>query len=282
MLENFEKITSITIPNYIREVEVSKKQNPKYFVWNGQTIKSNSKKLWKKCIDSRYDSEIIMNNGNVLPQHLKEQYTIFDKKSKLIMDFFSPFDTSKKWILGEITSEGIKPVIANPTQVGKPNTKIISGQYIYSGVYNKFMQGKIINEIKKSYYLKFRTIPHSTRHALKLTLDKSYPLLLIAEIQDTVKRFNDNTKEGNGKQWDVGNFAYPYLKTFSDFLVNGYITGNLQEGLYDIEPVIKEDDRLHIMGEFSYYTPIPEGRTRKLIFHLYKDTRTLWNPILNK
>lgn len=292
MLENFEHITSITISNYIREVEVSKSQNAKYFEWDGTTIRCKSKKLWKKCINLNYIKLIILNNNNIKPQWLKDNYKIVEFKGKYIYRILrsdtetlqqfvlttSQLKLKSKFILCEKFNDGMsysfkyEPVIANPTQAGTPNKAIISGQYIYNGNYNPFMQGKILDAIKLNYYNKFKKIPEGALTKLRIALFNNYPILLIAEIQDTVKRFNDKTKKGNGRKWDVGNFAYPYLKTFSDFLSNGFVDKEVTV----LEPIIEDDDRLHIMGEMSYFTPIEEGHNRKLIFHIYADTRQLW------
>ena len=47
-------IGSIVIPNYIRKVQLSKAQRPKYYEWDGVTIKCGSKKLLQKYIDPIY------------------------------------------------------------------------------------------------------------------------------------------------------------------------------------------------------------------------------------
>lgn len=89
----------------------------------------------------------------------------------------------------------------------------------------------------------------------------TYPLYIHLEIHDTVRNVYDRSKKGEGIRWDVGNRAYPYIKTLVDFLVDGY---------KDIEPIIIDDDRLHVMGEGYTFHPIEEGEECKLVFKIYK------------
>ena len=76
MLHELTKVISITVPEYIREIKLSNAQRPKYFEWNGKTIKSKNKKLWKKCIDpDKFDFDAYK-KGIVLPNQLHKDYLL--------------------------------------------------------------------------------------------------------------------------------------------------------------------------------------------------------------
>lgn len=289
MQTNRTLITKITIPLYIREVKLSNKQKEKYYEWNGVTIKCGSKKLLQKYINPAYKIDIINNNGNILPQHLKTKFSIqgFYKNkivSQMVTDKNEWKESNKapqatKYILcEEIKYSQYEKVKANETQAGKPKIQVINGQNIYNHTASPFTTGKIFDTIKEMYYNKFITIPHKIRSRVKDVLDKSYPLQIEVEIFDTVKNFYDNTKEGNGRIWDVGNRADPYMKTFLDFFSKGYKDKN---GNYLLKPFIKEDDRLHVTsGNNAYFTPISEEENRKLVFHIYSDNRPIFKQYL--
>ena len=271
-MENSKLIAVFEIPQYLREIEVSAKQRPKYYTWDGTTIKAKNKKLLQKYINPLHKEHIISNNGNISPSNLKYPYVlvkvkankvigIFGNKSSLTGKFFNSeicylLDTKltlkeekkpTKYIL--INYETHKKVLANETQAGKPKKIIIKGQDMYSGVLNEFTRAKIVNELKTDYDKKVDYFPILTK--------SDYPVMVIMEVVDTIKDYYDNTKEGDGKEWDVDNRAYIYRKTFVDFLVKS--------------EVITKDDRLHVKGGGEFFTPCERFEDRKLIFRIYKN-----------
>ena len=284
LLDKFKPLISIGLPNYLREVKISNAQNPKYFEWDGNTIRAKNKKLWKKCINTNAVNTVIT------PNDLKSNYKIIGFKGKYIYSIINTTDqiqifnlTEKqnkvkvKYILCIEDVEGdikldktYSKVIANPSQVGKENKIIVTGQKGYYGIHT---QNLIVSKLKESYYKKFDKIPSDHKIKLANILNSNFPIWMILEIQDTVKAFNDTTKEGYGRAWDVDNRALPYLKTFKDFLVHGYSKEN---GEYLQVPILQDDDRLKVMGDASIFTPIDEFAERKLIFHFYKDERKIW------
>ena len=281
MLENFEKLISIKIPEYIREVTVSNAQRPRYFEWNGTTIKAKGKKLWKKCIKDIYYDKIELNEGNVLPQYLEDKYRIALFHGDRIREIYQnegfpnlcqaflltdkQLKKRKKYYLIEL--ESLEKVVSNPTQVGTPNNEVITGQKIYDGNYNEFTRAKIVNALHKMYEDKFNSIPDNKLRALTDLLNSNYPLWFCLELRDTVNAWNDKTKKGNGRRWDVPSRTFPYLKTFADFLTNNNY--------------IEDDDRLHLLGDGSFFTPVTRDEYRELIFHIYKDKRRFWETIIN-
>ena len=299
-MENKKLIASITIPKYLREINASKKQREKYYEWNGVTIKSGSKKLLQKYINSKYKREIIENGGNVLPHQLKESYIIVGFKGQYEYSFLSItgehihsdltiIQNNKpiKYFLCTMEDDGIKTysilykkVIANETQAGKPKKVVINGQQIYNHTASPFLVGKIFDAIKLTYYEKFITINPESLRALRYALKKNYPLQVDVEVCDTIRNYYDNSKKGLGKRWDVGNRTDPYMKTFLDFIATGYVD---EENNRYFEPLIEDDDRLHISsGNNSFFTPILDEENRRLVFHIYKDTRPIWNTIFNQ
>lgn len=282
---NNKLIATFTFPNYLREVEASKSQRPKYYEWDGEDIKAKGKKLLKKYIknDKETLDGIAYRNGCVYPIDLKEGFYIgyFDKKYNKLIGILSYYDLDIKGFnkvtdliylkeKKELNFKGCKlllidnefnPVISNETQAGKPRRVIIKGQDMYSGVLNEFIRAKIVNELKSSYYNKIKENPFKDV-ALDVIREKiKYPLYIHLEIHDTIRNKYDRSKTGDGIRWDVGNRAYPYIKTFVDFLVNGY---------NEIEPIIEDDDRLHVMGEGYSFHSIEEEEQNKLIFKIYK------------
>lgn len=275
-MERSKLITQFEIPQYLREIEVSKKQRPKYYYWDGQTIRGRNKKLLQKYINTEFKYNIILNNGNVLPQWLKYPYFIVGfRRNKAVAIYghkvngkwkhtshFFPLSvklTEKQskeavvWYLFNIETK--ERVLANETKAGKPKRIIIKGQDMYSGVLNEFTRAKIVSALKKDY--KNKILRGILKHIeMEFIISNYFPVRIELEIIDTIRNYYDRTKSGDGIRWDVGNRAYPYLKTFVDFLVEN--------------DVLPDDDRLHVSGEGYYFTPCDKHEDRKLIFRIYK------------
>lgn len=280
-------ISRITIVNYLKQVELSKAQRPKYYLWNGVTIKSGSKKLLQKYINKEHKNKIIRNNGNVTPNDLAKPYAIveyrgakpyivlenalYDKEIQFSLTEKQLSKTRKYYLCDISLKDGqvnIERVMSNESKIGEPRMHIIKGQDFYVGL-NPFIRNKLVHELKSSYYDKFKTLTKEVEDNFRNRVNNNYPLIIEMEIHDTVKSEFDNTKQGNGRRWDVGNRAEPYMKTFLDFLVNGYKD---EEDNVLLEPFIIDDDRLHVSsGNNSYFIPITEEETPKLVFNIYKD-----------
>lgn len=285
-------IASITIPKYIRSIRVSEAQREKYYEWNDTTIKCGSKTILQKYINPIFKNEIIKNNGNVLPQHLRSEYVILGFKGDTIyatvweypnnISTIAEEEVPKrnkkkplKYILCDFDTT--KKVIANDTKAGKPREHIIKGQDFYVGL-NPFIRNKLVHELKATYYNVVSKVPIDVMERVRQVIKKSYPVYIELELLDTVKNVFDNTKEGHGKRWDVGNRTDPYLKTFLDFLANGY---KGEDGTMLFQPLIEDDDRLHVSsGNNSFFTPIEDEEERKLVFRIYADTRPIWKTTL--
>jgi len=298
-------VLQIEVPQYLREIQTAKAARPKYYYWDGNTIKGKAKKLLLMYI-KKESKKTLTKERIVKPDDLKNNYLIFGFKGSKVFTYFMPigiefklndlttkqYKLKTKYILCEAVTEKdeydffipnspseysyFKKVIANETKAGKPRYTIIKGQDMYSGTLNEFTRAKMVNELKYDYYKK------TFDQLLENFIDFNYPLLVEMEIQDTIRNHYDRTKEGAGIRWDVGNRVYPYLKTFVDFLVNGYVVEKAIKGMtqeYGIEGIIIDDDRLHISGEGYYFTPIKEHKNRKLIFNIYEDTREGWKHI---
>jgi len=285
---------SISIDNYIRRIQISKAQRPKFYEWDGTTIKSGNKKLLQKYINPLFKNAIIHNNGNVLPLHLKPEYVLIGfKGNKTYCNIHHVTNKEIDINLSLTEKQLAKPtkiilciygtnekVIANETQAGKPKNFIINGNYIYNHTASPFTTGKVFNVLKKMYYKKFKSINKSKLKKFKLLLNDSYPLIIELEIQDTIKNKFDNTKNNIGRRWDVGNRADPYMKTFLDFISCGYED---DDNSVLLEPLIEDDDRLHLSsGNNVIFTPINIFETPKLIFKFYKDNRKVWKTILKE
>lgn len=268
-MESSKLITTFEIPQYLREIEVSAKQRPKYYTWDGTTIKAKNKLLLQKYISPKHKQDVINNNNNVTPAWLRYPYVLVKVKANKVIGIFGNKVSNDRFVHTDVcfllntkltVKEEKKPteyilinyetrekVLANETQAGKPKKIIIKGQDMYSGVLNEFTRAKIVNELKEDYKDKIEYFPIITK--------SGYPVRIEMELIDTIKDYFDNTKEGNGRRWDVGNRCYPYLKTFVDFLVS--------------EEVLPDDDRLHVIGESYFFTPCERFEDRKLIFRIY-------------
>lgn len=275
-MKDTKLIAEFIIPEYLREIQVSEKQRPKYYYWDGITIKAKGKKLLQKYINPKNKEWIIRNDGNIKPTYLRYPYFIVGFRGKKAFGIYGQFlenkwvhqsyidlahrvftKTEKKqpniWYLVNIETK--ERVIANSTQAGKPKRIIIKGQDMYSGVLNEFTRAKIVNELKTDYKNKLEFIDGIANVDLLFNIEE-FPVRIELELIDTIRNHYDRTQKGNGIRWDVNNRAYPYMKTFVDFLVD--------------ELVIPDDDRLHVSGEGYDFTPCDKHEDRKLIFRIYK------------
>lgn len=258
----------IEIDKYIRKVRISKSQRPKYFEWNGHTIKAKGKYIFKKYI--KPECMISSNNGkSVKPCHLKNEYCIYRFQGDDCLGYFS--DDNNYYTLNTIVSKSNlkrsivdvlcirntrEKIIANPTQVGKPNYAIITGQDLYSQNYNEFTRNKIMDRIKESFVPYLKNIEPFRA--------EQYPIRCRLYIFDTVKSMYDNTKDGSGRRWDIINRGYPYSKAMMDLITTGIAGEN------KITPLLYDDDRLHLIEDGgSVFIPIEDSNDRKLVFVLF-------------
>ncbi len=256
----------IEIPQYIRTVQTSKKQNPSYYEWNGNTIKGKKKHLLLEFIKPEYRKVI-----NILPEHLKSDFCIgVFNDNKWIRDhtslselMFHRYSAGFKFIV--ISKISKEKVIANINQVGKPAFKLISGQDIFSGKLREHLRGFIFQSIKQSFAPYVKDIP---------VID-FYPVRIRMYIHDTVKNFNDKTlKNETGTRWDLGNRAYPYGKAMLDLLVTGTDGTNKL-----MESKLIDDDRFHVTEDpqGGIFCPLEDNddSKRKLVFIIEKDNRKI-------
>lgn len=259
----------ITIPQYIRQVQTSKKQIPSYYEWNGSTIKGKKKKLLQQFVKRGFGYN---NCINILPEYLLDDYCIgvFDNNKLVstcsnlgeIINMYNPKTTNKYIVINKKTKEKI---IANKSQIGKPKFQLISGQDIFSGNLREHLKGTIFQAIKQSFVPYVKDMP----------IISNYPVRIKMYIYDTVKNFNDTTlKDERGRRWDLGNRAYPYGKAFLDLLVTGTDGTNKV-----MEPKLIDDDRLHVTedpqgGVFCPLRTNDDSR-RKLVFVIEEDKRKI-------
>lgn len=256
-----EILRTVEIPQYIREVQLSKAQRPKYFELKGTDCRS-----WRipdKYILKEYKKLV---NPVFFPYYLKDGYCIgIFKKNRHPIQYENLLciDIAKddRFFLCTIANEVIDKVIINDKKVGTPSIMRINAQDFYAGFASPHMRGKIINEIK------FNMLPHLKD--LPVIDNASYPIRIELEIVDCVKNYTDRAAEGSGTRWDLDNRAYPYFKSFLDLLV----TGSIGDVKY-FEPKLTDDDRLHVTGSGgALFTPVENFEERKLRFHIYKDLR---------
>lgn len=302
MLHRGTSLGTWTFMNYPRQIKLSEKQNPKYWEWDGTTIKSKGKRLLNKYIEPSANHDIIMNNGNIKPDWLRAEYAVVGFKGKkpycIVSYKYSSTDCWREGLTGvnayaHRLIDGVKltkkeekmqsrfylctiadyeRVIANSTQVGKPKYHIITGQDAHVGL-NPHIRTKIVNELHNWYAEEYLTLTEQESDIIRNMFGacNRFPIHIELEIFDTVKNIFDKTKEGNGRPWDVDNRGLMYTKTFKDFLVKGHKE-------LEIPPFIPDDDRLHISnGNNCYFTPIGQYQRPKIVVHVFSDNREVWN-----
>jgi len=295
-------ILEITIPNYLREVQLSKARRAVYYEWKDKlgirawkTAMSKGKQIPKSYINNHTKNLYTYSkDGQYMPHDLNEKYGIAIVLGNKIKNYFgAKISTSHQepsYLLNYCVNIGIltakqkqrakcilyninkkELVLSNPKAAGTPNMYIINGQDFYSGNINPIVRSKVVTVIKKSF------VPHLDNHIIKCATNSIserpndyYPFVAVLEIHDTIKNKYDKTSDPIGTGWDVGNRGYlPYLKTMVDLLVTGKVSKDEDDEPFNIQPVLREDDRLHIRGEAVVFHPIPEGGTPKLVFKFY-------------
>lgn len=250
------EIYRVEIPQHIRKVQLSAKQRPKYFEWNGDSIKGKNLKVPVKFFNKDQERQ-----HNVLIEHLKNKYFIgivdkgkltkLTRDPNLLPNRVSMMQTKIIYRLYlEVDDTIFIPVLTNPKTVNTPRNYLIKGQDIYNGYLREHMRGTVMDAIKECYKPYIENLP----------VINSYPVRIECEIHDTIKNYYDKTKEGVGQRWDIDNYAYCYLKAFPDIMVK---LGKL-----------KDDDRMHLTQPPSaIFCPIEKHSERKLVFIISKDER---------
>ncbi len=246
----------IEIPRFIRKVQMSEKQQPKYYEWNGIQIKGKGKKIPMSFYKDKQDIPI-----NTTIEHLKDDYVIGIFKNNVLSGTirdteFLPSYQSKdknKYRLCKITKNTVEAILCNPKVVGTPRWYLIKGQDIYSGNLREHQKGFIMDKIKECFY----------PYIKDLTPITDYPVIIAVELHDTIKNpYSKNHKDEIGQRWDIDNYVYPYLKAFPDLLTR--------------EGILIDDDRLHLtQPPAAIFVPIENHEERKLVFNIFKDERVI-------
>ena len=253
-----EKIV-IEIPQFVRKLQVSKKQKAIHYEWNGIKIKAKGRQNIPKSFfrnDGIYPGGVEVLAEKI--ENLKEIYYLgyLYKKEKVRLltrnSSITPSLTEQKgkYVLCRKEEEEFIPVISNLKKVGTPRFYLIKGQDIYSGNLREHFKGFVMTEIKKCYRKYVQNIP----------VINEYPIKIEAELHDTIKNPYHNIKGEHGSHWDIDNYVYPYMKAFPDLLVE---LGKL-----------KDDDRLHLTQSIGVkFIPIDNHEDRKLVFIISLDDR---------
>lgn len=249
----------IEIPKHIRQVQLSQKQRPIYYEWNGLSIFCKKKKI--KIPRKLYkDSSSIVEGQNILIEHLKDNFCIavINKTNKIVdkikvNNLLPPLKDlvyGYKYILHVEQESRYFPVYANPMKVNTPKMYLINGQDIYNGYLTGVILGFVMGNIKENF----------KPHIQDLPIIDEYPIDIRCEVHDTIKNPYAKNNSKLGGHWDIDNYVYPYLKAFPDLLV--------------AEKKIRDDDRLHIPGNIpAIFVPVEDHENRKLVFIISKTIR---------
>jgi hypothetical protein len=254
----------ITIPQFVRKIQVSEKQRAVYYEWNGIFIKGKGRKIPvfffkdKKNIPKFPNLEDLKEGyfiGAFIGNKLIKSFTstafieyhksVYEEKANKKCRYYLCTDNN-----GMFSQESCKPILCNPKKVGKPKHYLIKGQDIYSGNLREHFRGMVMDKIKECYYPYVKDLP---------VID-SYPIKIECDLYDTVKNSYDKTGD-LGQPWDVDNYCYPYMKAFPDILVR--------------EGKLRNDDRLHFPSSIHVrFFPIKDHSKRKLVFTISLDERS--------
>lgn len=246
------EIYRVEILQHIRKVELSKKQRPRYYEWNGAFIKG------KKPIPKKYFKDGYYTKSPKIEDLLDSVLLCGYKNNilKIIVHSTKSIDDYKglkfRLCTWDCKLDTYIPMLCNPRVVGTPRTLLIRGQDIYNSKVGEHTRGLIMDKIKECY----------KPFIINLPVINSYPVRIECEIHDTIKNFYDQSKEGLGSPFDIDNYAYPYMKAFPDLMQK---LGKL-----------RSDDRLHVTQPPSpIFCPIEDHKDRKLVFIISKDKRNI-------
>ena len=238
----------IVIPQYIRRVKMSEKQIPVYWKFDGKHIKAKNKHLPNKYFTKEGLEALVLNNGIVKQEYLKEGYKI--KSFRIKINHFKHY---------LVNGSDVK-ILANPFKVGTPRIKMINAQDIFSGKIQSFEKEAIMFKIKQH----FAPFLQNNR-ALDVSM---YPVRIRLYLYDTVKNYHDRSlQDDSGTRWDIINRSYMYMKAFGDLLVEG-----LKDKSINVPKILIDDERLFLTEDGGcVFMPIDKHENRKLVFVIGKD-----------
>lgn len=262
------ELIRVEILQHIRKVQLSAKQRPVYFEWDGYSLRGKKTKIPRKFFRDKtfYPTNLDPIRIEDLKPHFRIGVFLSTKlintitENSMLPDAKVLDKTDLKYrLVIQDDVDNLFPidfnlVLCNPKIVNTPRMYLIKGQDFYNSKIREFQRGVVMDEIKKCYRPYLENLP--------VIID--YPVRIECEVHDTIKNFYDNTNsnEGLGSPWDIDNYAYPYMKAFPDLLQE------LKK--------IKNDDRLHITQPPSpLFVPIEDHSNRKLVFIISKDEREI-------
>jgi hypothetical protein len=141
-----------------------------------------------------------------------------------------------------INIETGEKIIKNTRTVGKPNVKIISGQYYWQGAH-PHIRRKMKKEMSESF------CPYLS--GLPIVKEEQYPIGVRIDLYDSLD---------DGTHQDIDNFMFLYRKVIHDVLAD--VLGNCKK-------VIKDDSKEYIQDIPSRFYPIDDHEKRKLVVEIY-------------
>lgn len=264
------ELIRVEILQHVRRVQLSAKQRPTYFEWNGHSIKGKNTSFPKRFIKNKQllkeDTKVVkiedLREDLVIGIYEKNKIIGITRESNILPSYSDLLkDSSKKYRLciEDVTKDlfdlkSYVPVLSNPRVVNTARLYLIKGQDFYNSKIREFQRGVVMDKIKECYRPYLENLP----------VINDYPVRIECEVHDTIKNYYDNSNAygGLGQPWDVDNYAYPYIKAFPDLMQE---LGK-----------IRNDDRLHITQSASpIFCPIDNHNNRKLVFIIRKDEREI-------
>lgn len=222
-MAQFEIITTVEFPNYIRQYQQSKGLRAKYFEQGKRKLPINicDKKVWKEQGVREPD----------LSRYSWQQFPVVRANHKSMKLFLVDNSTGER-------------VLSNEKTLGKGKWVNINGQALLSGKIKSFEKNAMFNQIKDFF-----------RPTLeKVAPIKRFPIVMRMEVHDVLIDDNYN----RGQEWDLENRFLPYSKPLHDLLVDlkiipednvKYVTGPMQPLFCPIENPSDRKMVLHIFKD---------------------------------
>lgn len=222
----------IEMPNYPRKILLSKSRRAKYFKRNDTLpLKYLQKDIINPLTVDVNKEEVgrdKKNNYHKLAENLIWKSHKLSKKREEIR----LYDIETK-----------EYIIKNSRVANTERWEVINGQKIYNGLYHPVTRAKIMDHIH-NYMLSF------LEGILSIPIE-CYPIKIDCELHDNL------IDPISGKNWDVDNRSYPYMKAFMDCLQTaGIIVKDSVE--YVRKPPIPE------------FIPLEEGEFPRFLFKILR------------
>lgn len=269
----------VAIPYILSKVKISNSRRPLYYFPSASSKRIRSKRGKEapkryfikgindyRQLDERYCIMFISDGKRKKINNVDLRIRTLDQIKVRLSESF----TKRQLKIGKFylcNAETEARELANPRAAGTAKYETINYQKLYNGSYHPVTRAKIVNALKK-FYLPYLEGNDNLRSFLAPDSTYDIEVFIICNIKD-----------GN---WDIGNRANIYGKTFLDFITNGKI-GEKRV----IEPFLSDDNVNFIRAEKHSYiqSDVEEGIMFSITKHDFdREMRVfkVWKRLINK